>query len=970
MKKYPFKFLDSYTRKDLDIFFGREDEVDSLYEMVFQSPIIVIYGVSGTGKTSLIQCGLANKFKPYDWLALFVRRGMNLNSSLNKALCEAGEYEELKEENEVSAKSEVIINLKEKIEAAYLHSFLPIYLIFDQFEELYVLGSKAEQTQFIQVVKEILTVDQPVKMIFVIREEYLGYLYEFEKEVPELMNKKLRVEAMNQDKVRQVIKGVSGHKMSNVSIQEGEGDIIAEGIFNKIKGKEKTLTIQLPYLQVFLDKLYLNITNDKTRVKDAVITSEALGTIGDIGDVMIDFLEEQARDIRSNLSAIHGYVPLEDIWKILSHFATLEGTKEPIKKDYLYDQLTGMKPELIDAAVDAFVASRILRYSENEELFEITHDSLAKRIASKRSEDDIALEEIRRLIKSQSTLIGEASELFSEKQLNFIDPFLGRIKLTPDEQDLIDNSRNRIKAEINKAKNRLRLLSFLLVIALGGVIFALIGLKNAKRDRINLGLIDYVNDLASAQIISDEGKNAARLSKLKNDIVGDDDIDNNEAVLTFLIDSSILKMHEDDAIPYNRLSLQALLKLDTLFSAMDESEDKQKEVLESVRSLLNNPNFKNDRNSSGNFLQLPYVYYTLEEYHKAIVKITKVNDYKVAEKASIISVVASNPKIPAQYAYGNALGQVFLEQNIRSQSEIANLNYKITAITYSPNAEYIYVSTTLGEIYEIIVEPKEGTEHTARLVYSNYNNIIYLESLPSRGLLLVGTTSKIDVLKQSGENYKLIHSLNVMSYFGKGEINMINATPHASHILIGGTNHSAILSLTPDNKLNILEHISHQGVNISAVSLTISQDSSSTSQPKLRVALGSEVGELWIDLDHQLALDNDLLSNAHYQKLLAHTASITDIEYNTYSPQLATSSLDGTIRLWNLEMLDSDFDHIRLEYTGQGFSSLTYINEDDLVSTRNNYHKIWKTSVQTIADDLILSLNQLSNKSQLRNNNK
>ena len=63
-KKYPFKFLDAYSQADHDFFFGREEEVAALYEMVFQTDILLVYGASGTGKTSLIQCGLANKFQP------------------------------------------------------------------------------------------------------------------------------------------------------------------------------------------------------------------------------------------------------------------------------------------------------------------------------------------------------------------------------------------------------------------------------------------------------------------------------------------------------------------------------------------------------------------------------------------------------------------------------------------------------------------------------------------------------------------------------------------------------------------------------------------------------------------------------------------------------------------------------------------------------------------------------------------
>ena len=89
-KRYPFKFLDAYTKEDSDIFFGREEEIAYLYEMVFQTDLLLIYGASGTGKTSLIQCGLASKFQSHDWLALYIRRGSNLLESFQKVLQDAG----------------------------------------------------------------------------------------------------------------------------------------------------------------------------------------------------------------------------------------------------------------------------------------------------------------------------------------------------------------------------------------------------------------------------------------------------------------------------------------------------------------------------------------------------------------------------------------------------------------------------------------------------------------------------------------------------------------------------------------------------------------------------------------------------------------------------------------------------------------------------------------------------------------
>ncbi|MBK7408116.1 MAG: ATP-binding protein [Saprospirales bacterium] len=376
-KRYPFKFLNAYTREDRDIFFGRTEEIDALYEMVFQTDLLLIYGASGTGKTSLIQCGLASKFQSHDWLALNIRRGSNLNDSFEKALQEAGGAldtgdedldwldEDLLSEGPAAA-SKALSPLARRFKAIYLKHFKPLYLLFDQFEELYILGSKTEQQQFIDTIREIMRVEQPVKIILSIREEYLGHLYEFERQVPKLLRKKLRVEPMNLDKVKTVIQGVGSLPQSNVHLQAGEEETLAVSIFEKIRGEETTLTIPLPYLQVFLDKFYLETTGDEKRQAEAVFTRSALEAMGDIGDVLRDFLDEQVLKIASSLRQ-----QPETIWHILSPFVTLEGTKEPLSVAGLYRSLPDTDTALIDGVLAELVTRRILRFTEHDQLYEI-----------------------------------------------------------------------------------------------------------------------------------------------------------------------------------------------------------------------------------------------------------------------------------------------------------------------------------------------------------------------------------------------------------------------------------------------------------------------------------------------------------------------------------------------------------------------------------------------------------------------
>ncbi|RLD54334.1 MAG: hypothetical protein DRJ05_14865 [Bacteroidetes bacterium] len=86
MKNNPFKFLDSYTKADKDIFFGREKETEEIYSRLFYGKMLLIYGPSGSGKTSLLQCGVANRFGEHDWKPIFIRRKGDISQSINSEL--------------------------------------------------------------------------------------------------------------------------------------------------------------------------------------------------------------------------------------------------------------------------------------------------------------------------------------------------------------------------------------------------------------------------------------------------------------------------------------------------------------------------------------------------------------------------------------------------------------------------------------------------------------------------------------------------------------------------------------------------------------------------------------------------------------------------------------------------------------------------------------------------------------------
>jgi hypothetical protein len=141
-KKVPFKFLDSYTFEDRDIFFGRDNEINEIYRKFFSHNLFVIYGKSGTGKSSLINCGLMAKIPPEDCLLIPVRCG---NDPLKNFIDELAKHSNCKSINEI-----------ELIESIYENHFKPIAFMFDQFEEVFILPSHNKKTLFINSLKSII----------------------------------------------------------------------------------------------------------------------------------------------------------------------------------------------------------------------------------------------------------------------------------------------------------------------------------------------------------------------------------------------------------------------------------------------------------------------------------------------------------------------------------------------------------------------------------------------------------------------------------------------------------------------------------------------------------------------------------------------------------------------------------------------------------------------------------------------
>jgi len=433
----PFKFLDAYELKDSKVFFGRKKETDQLYKMVYKTNMLMIYGESGTGKTSLVQCGLASRFEGPDWLPFFIRRRENINESIQETL-------------DVYIKKAVVkeAELTEKI--AYLNSkyFRPVYLIFDQFEELFILGTKEEQAKFIQDIKSLVDSKLACKVLFVMREEYISQLYEFEKVIPAIFDFRLRVEPMNRLDVAEVIK--KSFAKFNIRVAKGATDLV-EDMIDNISGKEAR--IQLPYLQIYLDKLYRE--HYKARYKNLkylilpplIFKHSIVEKIGNIDDILQGFLLQSRDDLQVILTKKYPDISKTFVHDLLNEFVTEEGTKRPVKytieddkinldkkiKDIFPNTSNGIFTEVIEI----LKGDRIIR--DNDNLLELAHDSLAKLIDEQRTDEQKIRNTIFQKLKNTRLLYEKTEAYLSKEDLLLINQNLFPTQLV-DYQEFIEKS--------------------------------------------------------------------------------------------------------------------------------------------------------------------------------------------------------------------------------------------------------------------------------------------------------------------------------------------------------------------------------------------------------------------------------------------------------------------------------------------------------------------------------------------------
>jgi WD40 repeat protein len=213
----PFRGTLPYSEADAAVFRGRENEAALLADLVQARSEVVLLGPPGRGKTSLVLAGLLPRLRQRGCRVLpLARVGGPLplrgqDSGTRKAMC----YFAFHAAVSWSPSGTNLRRLEDVsiMEVLKEHRWdrrgrpTPLIAIFDYFDDFFILHPKRDshRERFFDQMREALAADPLLRVLFVVRDQYLPALLKFAAVLPERAQAQLRLERLTALAVQDII---------------------------------------------------------------------------------------------------------------------------------------------------------------------------------------------------------------------------------------------------------------------------------------------------------------------------------------------------------------------------------------------------------------------------------------------------------------------------------------------------------------------------------------------------------------------------------------------------------------------------------------------------------------------------------------------------------------------------------------------------------------------------------------------
>ena len=311
------------TEEDQKRFFGREEETDEIVSLIFSHQLVLIYAQSGAGKTSLFNAKIIptlidHGFEVFPTARLGIisadlpsfTNSDNSHLLFNLYLYNAMKSLKPKLENESLVNTSLSDFLNENFpngsENTAPH---PQLLVIDQLEEIFGLYADSrwqnQQRDFFKQISEALNNNNMLRVVFIIREDYLALLQPFEELLPEKLRARFRLERL---KKRQALEAIQGPLLTTKqSIDYNFLEKLVDNLLSiriEISGRTyevKGEFVEPIHLQVVCKRLWNQQSLNKT-----IITAQDINIIGNIDMALEEFYDNAIKESANDTHIYQG----------------------------------------------------------------------------------------------------------------------------------------------------------------------------------------------------------------------------------------------------------------------------------------------------------------------------------------------------------------------------------------------------------------------------------------------------------------------------------------------------------------------------------------------------------------------------------------------------------------------------------------------------------------------------------------
>lgn len=302
----PFPGLRPFGVDESHLFFGREGQVDEILLKLSQNRFIALLGYSGSGKSSLMHCGVIpvlyggfmTNVGP-NWNIVISRPGGgpidNLAESLIRHIHAVDEEENHSIRHNVTAAllktgTTGLVDLARRYKAATGENLL---ILIDQFEELfryaeYSQENKSEAAQFVSLLVDAVEQDDvPIYVAITMRSDFIGDSAQYSRLTDHINNSSFVIPLMSRNQKRMAIEG---------PIAVGGGRI-SDRLVNKLLEEIGDNQDQLPIMQHALMRTWDYWINNREPGEEVDIRHyNAIGKISDALSLHADEAYDELTD--------------------------------------------------------------------------------------------------------------------------------------------------------------------------------------------------------------------------------------------------------------------------------------------------------------------------------------------------------------------------------------------------------------------------------------------------------------------------------------------------------------------------------------------------------------------------------------------------------------------------------------------------------------------------------------------------